>query len=361
MPEPSAPTPPPPGLRDPSSITATRPPSSDVDPRDPPRRPMAAGNVIVVMLVALLVGWLLNAPGVLKTAKGQPLGWRRDVAIAFAQPVADISHFLRTDRLRAGLQDVLGRKGDDTINESLPSPTTTTTTTTTPGAPTTTAPPKPHFSAAKPLRIWMGGDSLGDEPGTSLVNLLDNDAAVTPVAPVDTHISTGLARPEVFNWPAEIQNVINTENPDAIVVSIGSNDNQPMTGEGANGAPFGSDGWKAEYARRVGGLMDEVVGSGRTLFWIGVPIVREDDRLESYQFINSIVQQQAALRPGRVFYIDTYDLMKSPDGNYADYLPDANGNLVLARAADGTHYTRFGGDRIAAAILSAMHSAFDFN
>jgi uncharacterized protein len=356
----SEPAAPPPAPRDlPSSITLTRPPSPAVDPRDPPRQPMAAGQVIVVMLVALLVGWFLNSPGVLKTAKGQPLGWRRDVAVAFAQPVADVSHFLHTDHLRAGLQDLLGRKGDDTINESLPSPTTTTTTL--PGAPTTTVPPKPRFTTANPLRLWMGGDSLGDTTGTSLVNLLGNDQAVTPVAPVDTHISTGLARPEVFNWPVEIQNVINADNPGAIVLSIGSNDNQPMTGEGANGAPFGSDAWKAEYARRVGGLMDEVVGSGRYLFWIGVPIVREDDRLESYQFINSIIQQQAALRPGRVFYIDTYDLMKGADGNYADYLPNSSGDLVLARAPDGTHYTRFGGDRIAASILTTMHAAFDFN
>jgi hypothetical protein len=102
------------------------------------------------------------------------------------------------------------------------------------------------------------------------------------------------------------------------------------------------------------------VKTGRTLFWIGVPIVRQDNKLESYQYINAIFQEQAALRPGRVVYIDTYDLMKGPDGNYSDYLPNGSGDLVLARAPDGTHYTRFGADKIAALIVSKMNETFDF-
>ena len=209
------------------------------------------------------------------------------------------------------------------------------------------------------MKLWAGGDSLGETPGTSLVNALSGNASVAPLGEVDTQIATGLARPEVFNWPAHLADVANTEDPDVMVVSLGSNDNQTMTGEGG-GAAFGSDAWKAEYTRRVGGLMDAVAKDGRTLVWTGVPIVRQDDKLESYQLINTIIRDQAALRSGRVVYVDTYDLMKGPDGGYADYLPGAGGELVQARAPDGTHYTRFGGDRIAAAVVTAMHGAIDF-
>ena len=275
-----------------SDVTRTRPPDMTTDHREPPRRPMAAGHVMLVCLVALAVGFLLNAQGILKTAKGQPLGWKRDVAIAVAQPVADISHFLRIDEFRSGLQDALGRSGDDEINESSPSPTTL------PPSVTTTLPKKLSFSAAKKLRLWTGGDSLGDFPGTSLINAVGDNSAIDVVAPVDAHISTGLARPEVFNWPAHVQEVMDTLDPDAIAISLGSNDNQAMTGDGSNGASFGTPEWRTEYSRRVGGLMDEVVKTGRTLFWIGVPIVRQDNKLESYQYINAIYEEQAALTPG---------------------------------------------------------------
>ena len=71
--------------------------------------------MIVVGLVALLVGSLLNAAGIRKTALGQDVGCERDVSTFFADPLYDVSHFLRTDQLRVGLQNVLGRSGDDDI------------------------------------------------------------------------------------------------------------------------------------------------------------------------------------------------------------------------------------------------------
>ena len=100
---------------------------------------MRIQQVMATCVIAMFVGALLNAPGILKTAKGQPIGWKRDVAVALADPLADVSHALHTDRARVGLQDLLGRGGDDDIDESSPSPTTT------PGNPTGTTLPRPSF------------------------------------------------------------------------------------------------------------------------------------------------------------------------------------------------------------------------
>src|ERR1017187_822682 len=106
-------------------ITKTAPPVDELagDQASPPRRPMAAGHILVVALIALLVGGLLNADGIHKTALGQPVGWRRDLSTAFANPLYDISHALYLDRARVGLKDLLGRSSDDAVNSSLPSPT----------------------------------------------------------------------------------------------------------------------------------------------------------------------------------------------------------------------------------------------
>ena len=69
---------------------------------------MAAGHVVVVLLVAAIVGSLLNAAGIRKTANGQPVGVRRDVARFFAEPLYDISHALQIDELRKGIQSIAG-------------------------------------------------------------------------------------------------------------------------------------------------------------------------------------------------------------------------------------------------------------
>jgi len=64
---------------------------------------------------------LLNAPGIRKTALGQDVGWPRDVATFFADPLYDVSHTLLLDRLRIGLQDVIGRSGQDDVDHAAES------------------------------------------------------------------------------------------------------------------------------------------------------------------------------------------------------------------------------------------------
>jgi len=317
---------------------------------------MAAGHVIIVGLVCLLFGALLNAPGIRKTALGQPVGWKRDIARFFAEPLYDLSHFLHLDRLRLGIQDLAGRSGDDDVDLTLPSPTTTT-----PSAPTATAAPKQAFSPEHRLRVWIGGDSLAETPGQSLINAAGLLGVVeVPAHGVDTHVATGLARPEVFNWPAHLAEVRDTQAPDVYVLTLGPNDDQSLTGEGGTG-PFGSDAWQQEYRRRVGGLMDSVTGDGKhKLFRIGAPIIGNVDRSQTrYKLINEIYRSEAAKRPGRVYYVDIYKMFEGPDGGYTAYLTNPDGTIVQVRVGDGIHFTRDGGDRIANKVLDQLTRVYD--
>jgi hypothetical protein len=364
---------PPPSRADlPTTITRPGPPRPEPEPRrqpsideltgdtnTPPRRPLPAGKVLAVMLLAFLVGSLLNAPGIRKTALGQPVGWRRDVSTFFANPLYDVSHALHLDRLRVGVKDLLGRSSDDHVNTRLPSPTTTTT----PGPTPATLPPRVAYSPAHQARLWVGGDSLADTPGSSLITAAVGTGAVGILGPVDSHISTGLARPEVFNWPDYLKQVLTANQPDAVVLTFGANDDQTLTG-GGGGQPFGGPDWQAEYARRVGGLMDTVtaVGSHPKLFMVGIPPIRDTARFTNdYTIINRIFAAQAAARRGHVYYVDTVSVLGTPSGGYTDFLPNPDGTVVQIRTADGTHFTRAGGDRIAAAVLAAMRRAFDLD
>src|SRR6516165_12581536 len=87
-----------PGVPARPSRSSRRRPDLEVGPGEAPRRPLAAGHVIVVALVCLLVGGLLNAAGIRKTALGQDVGTKRSVSKLFADPLYDVSHFLRIDQ-----------------------------------------------------------------------------------------------------------------------------------------------------------------------------------------------------------------------------------------------------------------------
>ena len=319
---------------------------------------MAAGNVVIVLLIAAVVGSLLNAAGIRKTANGQPVGVRRDVARFFAEPLYDVSHLLQIDELRTGIQSVAGRTGDDDINASLPDPITVDNNTTQDPTVTTTTVPvrKQAFSPSKRLKVWVGGDSLSITPGESFVNIAPGTEVIDVANNfVDGHVATGLARPEVFNWPDHMLGVIAADQPNALVLTLGSNDDQNLTGEGGVG-PYASPEWMTEYRRRVGGMMDALTAnSDRILFWVGVPVLRTraEDR---YNPINQIFREEADKRAGRVVYVDLDAKYRGADGGYVDIVDD-----VQVRTPDGVHFTRAGGDQVAQMVIDAMHRAYDLD
>jgi hypothetical protein len=346
------------------ATTTTPPTSSDIPNRagrrrqEPERRPLSVAHVWTVGIVCLLLGALLNAAGIRKTALSEPVGTERDVATAFADPLYDVSHALLLDQLRLGLQELIGKGGDDEVDLTLPSPTIDKR-----GGENFEPPPKPKkraFSPSQQVRLWVGGDSLSITPGESVINQAVATQVIGILRTVDGHVATGLARPEVFNWPGYLQQVVAGSAPDAMVLTLGSNDDQALTGVGGVG-PFGSPEWQAEYHRRVGGLMDAVTGSGQvTLFWVGIPQMRNVPRYESrYKLINDIVRQEAEIRPGRVFFVETASLLAGPDGGYADFLTRPDGSVVKVRSGDGIHFERAGADIVASAVIAAMHEAFD--
>ncbi|MBM3692395.1 MAG: DUF459 domain-containing protein [Actinobacteria bacterium] len=306
--------------------------------------------MVLVMLVATVVGGLLNAPGIRKTANAQPVGITRDLARLVAEPLYEVSHLLRIDQFRRALQAATGRSGDDDIDTTLPGPVAPDPTTT-----STMAPAKRAFSPTDRMLVWVGGDSLAVTPGQSFVAAIPGtEVAVVVGNAVDGRVATGLARPELFNWPQHMLEVIAQDDPDVVVLTLGSNDDQILTGDRGVG-PFGSGPWIDEYRRRIGGMMDTVTADrGRTLVWLGVPIMRNEERSETrYRVINDIIREEATKRPGRVFYVDLYDRF-TVDGGYADFVDG-----VQVRTPDGIHFSRDGGNAVAQMVIDQLGRMYD--
>jgi hypothetical protein len=325
------------------------------------RRLHSAGSAFVVAVSALVLGAVLNAPGIHKSASGQPQGWKRDLALEVSGPLANFSHAVGLDAPRRGLKAALGRSNDDTIDTAVAVPVGTEVKSQTPPAPAPIR--RTHFSPSHPLRLWIAGDSLVIVPGESLLRAVVGNRAIEPSQRIDGRIATGLERPDVFNWFTDVRNEMQGEDkPGAVVVMFGGNDDHDfMTGlpDGTHVGPFGSPSWVAEYRRRVRAIMDLVTRNGAYLVWIGLPISHDAKQTARFDTINTIVQQEARRRPGRVAYLDTYFFFAGDDGGYAEYIPDSSGRLVKMRADDGVHFERPAGDLIAQAVLRKLNQRFD--
>lgn len=233
------------------------------------------------------------------------------------------------------------------VDPAVPVPLEEPAPTTTVPAPTTTVSPYRTVRAPTvedPLRVYVGGDSLAVGLGWSFARL---GAATGLVAPIEgAEISSGLSRPDFYDWPSQIQRVVAEDDPEVIVVMFGANDAQAMQTE-AGRLAFGTPEWEAEYRTRVEAVM--ALGSqDRRLVWMGEPIVRSGDLDAKMQVIDRI-QREAATAFANVTYVDGRTLFAAPDGTYSDRLPTGDGSDVAVRAGDGVHPNATGYDRLAAA------------
>ena len=322
-------------------------------------------------LLALFLGALLNAEGLRKTAEIQPQGVRRHAAIALARPLVDVSRFLHLSTPRHDLQAALGRQHWDDIDTrvqlALP-----------PTKRTVPAPPKPkpvpvrrrpkpkpkkpkavRYTAAHPLRIWVAGDSLAEVPGQGL------ERAAKPsfdVVSVESRLSTGLARPDLYNWFTRIPEAVHQMSIKVAVFSFGADDaHDYMTGvpAGETIGPLGSPTWDAEYRRRVDGVTRELAAQGVYVVWLGLPIPDGPGFKHSFPIVNRILESVAKAHPRSSTFVDTWHLLDDAHGRYTANLR-VHGKLTLMRLPDGVHYTAAAGDLVAAQVLKQLHARFAF-
>jgi hypothetical protein len=334
------------------------------------RRLGSAGHAIVVMLLALLLGLLLDAPGLHKTAYNESPGTHRTVALAITGALDATSHALRLDRPRHWVKGALGRTGDDSINTvvAVPAP-----------APVVAKGPRPvrttgaavpghpgirrrAFTPAKPLRLWVAGDSLVIDPGYALQRAALATPVIKSVGGVDGRIGTGLDRPDVFNWFLEIKNELKTVHPNAVLLCFGGNDDKAyMTGlpAGVSIGSFDDDDWRREYERRVAGLIDLINKAGAYVVWMGLPITVDPAQTSRFDQINAVVDRVVQSRPGGAAFIDTYRLLAGPNGGFAQYLEDLSGQIQDVRAPDGVHLAPAGAAIVARAVLADLNEAYD--
>jgi hypothetical protein len=337
---------------------------------------MAAGHAIAVIAIAFAIGSLLNADSLMRTAESLPLGsTRRTLAVGVMRPVRWVADHLQITEPRSRLDTALGkaqRSVRDPFGEFASATTTTTTKptqtptqTTKPGATTTTTKPPPakprakrfHPSAKRPLRVYVAGDSLSFEYGLAMGRLAADDPELEMEGAVDYHVKTGLARPDFYNWPAQLDAQMKARKPDVVVFMVGSNDDQSLRSPDGHTYRDFTEPWKYEYSRRVAAVMDQVAASGRVVVWIGVPAIRDPGRSAGYRLINALVKTQADARRD-AYLVDPYPLFVDKAGNYQQYLPDDSGTLVKMRADDGIHLERAGGDRLARATLRLLDHAY---
>jgi hypothetical protein len=201
--------------------------------------------------------------------------------------------------------------------------------------------------------VYIAGDSDAGAFAPYLKKLIDQTGVVNVTT--DYKVSSGLSRPDFYDWPARFAAQIPAVRPDIVVVTFGGNDGQGMTGPNApKGAAVDSPEWRAEYGRRVGEVMDFLRADGRTLIWVGIPNGPSDEFTARLRVQNEVVVAQAQARPDVVF-IDAWNRFTGLSGGYAEYVVDPrDGVSKPVRAKDGFHLNTDGAEILSLDIATAI-------
>jgi uncharacterized protein len=326
----------------------------------PPARRVRARTLVLVTLGALLLTAVFNAGELVKLAQQMSFGWQRTAALRLADADQDVSRALWLDKPRGAVDRLLGRGAPQgTFPPPVPPTTsslgTTTTvpttlpTSTVPGSTTTTTLPRP--TASHPLTVYVAGDSVGIDLAEGFEQLVGASNAID--VDDDARVSTGLTRPDYFDWPARLQQVLAARPPpQVVIVMFGANDVQPiMTPSGP--ASVGTTAWLAEYRRRVAATMDILSASGADVYWVGQPIMQDPVYCAHIRQLDDIYASEAR-QHARITFVDTWATLANAAGQYSAYLPDQSGQMVQVRYSDGIHLTLAGAERVATAVVAAM-------
>jgi hypothetical protein len=198
------------------------------------------------------------------------------------------------------------------------------------------------------------GDSLAAGLGTYLQRVFS--PSLVRVSP-QGRISTGLARPDYFDWPASLELIVDRFRPDLVVVMMGENDNQPLRGlNGDIQTSIGTYQWPQAYEDRVAELMDIGTSRGARLVWVGLPVIRDHDRWPVIRRQNDIFER-ASTHVDDVAFVDAWGRFSTPNGGYTAYYREGD-TVRLIREADGVHFNATGYELLGRVVAETAEQAF---
>jgi hypothetical protein len=306
---------------------------------------MPAGRVLGVVVIALLVAALFNSEAIVRAGESMKGGTTRDVVLSVARPLDDVTGAVGLHLPREGLDKAFGQESKTAEGTELEKGSTAILR---PKEHEATHEAFPQPTPAKPIKVFVTGDSQALFIGELLTDQLPDDLFDVEVSPRN---STGLTNPEFFNWEVNAQQEIDARQPGAVVMVMGGNDGFNVLGQ--DGQLYGPQDpeWQTEYARRAAVVMRELSSKGkRPVYWLPPPTARDPQYNTIYATQNRAVKQAAAAVPG-ARYVDIYNTINN--GRYSDELK-IDGRRVLARQSDGVHFSREGAVVPARLVVQAM-------
>jgi hypothetical protein len=208
-----------------------------------------------------------------------------------------------------------------------------------------------HGEGDAKTRIAFVGDSTADGLWGGVTGLVPREACLKGFELGRfAKNSTGLTRPDKFNWADEVKRIGESFKPQLFVMSLGLNDLQSVVERGKVTLDNSPD-YPARYKSRVTAVLKSATASGAALLWVGLPAMRDaaSDR-NAREKNNFFAEAITELAVPTVEFVEPWKLGRSGEDRFASFGPDQNGKMIQIRTSDGQHFTP-AGELLVAAYL----------
>jgi lysophospholipase L1-like esterase len=328
------------------------------EPPTPPREPrrLRARDALIAIGVAALVLLIVEGPSIRNSGERMDDGFWKTVVLAVGKPadaVADVVPAAEVgDELTGWLSpdddsggegsfDAVAAEEDEEATGRIP-----------PITPDYFDPRAIGEDPPDPREldtVLVTGDSLSMPLDAEVARQLEGDG-IEVVR--DPQVGTGISSAQVGDWGSISVRQAKEEQPDAVVIIIGANEGFPI----GDADCCGGD-WAAAYASRVRRMMDTYRQGGEArVYWLTLPMPRDDDRQEVARVVNEAVAVAAQPYRPHVRLLDMVELF-TPGGEYRDSM-EVDGEERIVRESDGVHLNSEGAELAAEAVLDAIAEDF---
>ncbi len=198
-------------------------------------------------------------------------------------------------------------------------------------------------------RILVIGDGLAGGLGNGMLRMAEADPGFEILNRFNE--SSGLARPEVYDWAAAIPKIVENAPVDAIVVLVGLNDRQGIRSGNIRYVFKGPD-WEKAYVASVDRVLVATKQTGAKTFWVSLPPMENKVFDGDMQYLNSLHKTRVAAVGGQ--FVDVRPFFVGADGAFIDRGPDETGNERKLRERDGIKFMKAGNNRFGQLVLGVL-------
>ncbi len=197
-------------------------------------------------------------------------------------------------------------------------------------------------------RVLLMGDSLMEDFGVFFYQHVKSRRGLQMI--LLAKFSTGLCRPDYFNWFELFPSTLDEKKPHIVLFMIGANDGQPVwysKGNVVQTRP--GDQWKSAYGGRVGTLLDDAAQRCVLPLWVGMPVM-------GCRYAALLAQTEEATREEcarrNVPYVDNRALLADEHGAYQSFIRNESGKMVRVRRKDKEHMAPEGNRMLVRAAMA---------